>query len=118
MPLSVETRKSGDVTIVDVKGRIVFGEECNTLRDQVKPVVSQGRTVVLNLRGADYIDSGGVGVLVALFTTAKNSGGELRLACGNDRVQHVLKITRLLPILGMHGDEASAIAACEKRTTV
>jgi anti-sigma B factor antagonist len=116
MPLSVQTRKSGEVTVVDVVGRIVFGEECNKLRDQVKPIVSQSGTVVLNLSGAEYIDSGGVGVLVALFTTAKNANGELRLACGNDRVMHVLKITKLLPILGMHDDEAAAIAACEKRT--
>jgi anti-anti-sigma factor len=117
MPLSVQTRKNGDITVMDVTGRVVFGEECTTLRDQVKPVVSQGGTVVLNLRGVDYIDSGGVGVLVALFTTAKHSNGELRLACGNDRVMHVLTITKLLPILGMHEDEAAAIAACEKRAT-
>jgi anti-sigma B factor antagonist len=117
MSLSVQTRKSGDITIVDVTGRIVFGEECNQLRDQVKPMVSSGGTVVLNLRGVDYVDSGGVGILVALFTTAKNAHGELQLACANDRVTNVLKITRLLPILGMHDDEASAIAACEKRAT-
>jgi anti-sigma B factor antagonist len=117
MALSVQTRKSGDVTVVDVVGRIVFGEECNKLRDQVKPIVAQSGTVVLNLSGVEYIDSGGVGVLVALFTTAKNAQSEFRLACGNDRVTNVLKITRLLPILGMHDDEAGAIAACEKRAT-
>jgi len=118
MPLTVATRKSGEITIVDVKGRIVFGEECNSLRDQVKPVVSHGGTVILNLRDAEYIDSGGVGVLVALFTTAKNAHGELRLAGGNERVMHVLKITKLLPILGMHEDEAAALAACDKRAAV
>jgi anti-sigma B factor antagonist len=117
MPLSAQTRKNGDITIVDVSGRVVLGEECNQLRDQVKPLVGGGATVVLNLTGVDYIDSGGVGVLVALFTTAKNAHGELRLACANDRVTNVLKITKLLPILGMHADEAGAIAACEKRAT-
>jgi anti-sigma B factor antagonist len=117
MPLSVKTRKNGDITIVDVVGRIVFGDECNILRDAVKPIVSAGGTVVLNLSGADYIDSGGVGVLVALFTTAKSASSEMRLACANDRVTNVLRITRLLPILGMHDDEAAAIAACEKGAT-
>jgi anti-sigma B factor antagonist len=117
MPLTVKTRTSGDVTVVDVAGRIIFGDECNTLRDQVKPIVHQGGSTVINLSGVDYVDSGGVGVLVALFTTARNAGGEVKLACGNDRVTHVLKITKLLPILGMHADEASARAACEKRAT-
>jgi hypothetical protein len=55
---------------------------------------------------------------VALFTTAKNAHGELRLAAGNDRVMHVLKITKLLPILGMHENEAAALAACDKRAAV
>ena len=114
MPLDLQTRHVGDTTVVSVRGRIVFGQECNTLRDEVKGLLPQTTAIVLNLSGVDYVDSGGVGTLVALFTSARNAGVEFKLACANPRVTHVLQITKLLPILGLHDDEAAAIEACKK----
>jgi anti-sigma B factor antagonist len=117
MPLDLQTRKVGETAVVSVRGRVVFGEECNLLRDHVKELLPHASALVLNLEGVEYVDSGGVGTLVALFTSARNAGIDFKLACAKPRVEHVLKITKLLPILGLHPDEASAIDACRKHAT-
>jgi anti-sigma B factor antagonist len=114
MPLDIQTRQVGDTTVVSVRGRVVFGQECNILRNEVKELLPQTTSIVLNLEGVEYVDSGGVGTLVALFTSARNAGVEFRLACANPRVKHVLQITKLLPILGLLDDEAAAIESCRK----
>jgi anti-sigma B factor antagonist len=117
MPLELSVRKTGETAVVSIRGRVVFGEECNLVREQIKELIPQSSAVVLNLSGVEYVDSGGIGTLVALFTSARNLGVEFKLACGNERVMHVLKITKLIPILGMYADEASAIDACGKHAT-
>ena len=76
MQLKLNTRKLDDgIVVVDCAGRIVFGEETSELRDRVKGLLSEGSRVVLNLGEVSYIDSGGLGTLVALYTTARGSGG-------------------------------------------
>lgn len=119
MNLSLTTRELQNATVVDLKGRIVFGDEVSTLRDKVKKIITeQHRAVVLNLREVTYIDSGGIGCLVGLYTSAHQAGLELRLACPNDKVAHVLKITKLMPVLGAYPDETSALCACNPKSAI
>ena len=73
MQLKLSTRTKDGILVVDCSGRIVFGEESAHLRDTVKKLVSENNHVVLNLAGVNYIDSGGLGTLVALYTTARNA---------------------------------------------
>jgi len=117
MDLSISTREVGHATVVDLKGRIVFGDEVTLLRDKVKRELEKRRPVVLNLREVSYVDSGGIGCLVGLYTSAHAAGTEMRLACPNQKVEHVLRITKLLPILGAYPDETSALCACENPKT-
>jgi anti-sigma B factor antagonist len=115
MTLTLQKRQAGGATIVDLKGRVVFGPECNSLRTELKELIStETGPFVLNLQEVSYIDSGGVGCLVGLFTSAKATHKEMRFAAANDKVTHVLQITKLLPILGMFADEASAVASLGK----
>ena len=80
MPLKIDTREVAHVTILDITGRIVLGEEIGDLRDAVRALVADGKKkIILNLSGVDYIDSSGVGELVGSFTTVRNAGGELKL---------------------------------------
>jgi anti-sigma B factor antagonist len=119
MALTMTTRALEQATIVDLSGRIVFGDEANLLRERVKKIINeQHRPVVLNLRNVSYIDSAGVGTLVGLFTSAHSAGCELRLACPSPKVEHVLKITKLLPILGAYPDESSALCASENKSAI
>jgi anti-sigma B factor antagonist len=81
MQLKLETRNVGGVTVVDCNGRIVFGEESALLRDTLKKLISENNQIVLNLAGINYIDSGGLGTLVALYTSAQSAGGQSYAAC-------------------------------------
>ena len=80
MPILINLREVAHVTILDVRGRIVLGEEIHTLRDSVRNLIADGKKkIILNLADVDYIDSSGVGELVGAFTTVRNAGGELKL---------------------------------------
>ena len=94
--------------MVDCSGRVVFGEESASLRDTVKKLLAQSPKVVLNLREVNYIDSGGLGTLVSLFTSARNAGGAVKLARLSQRVGDLLQITKLLTIFEVFDDEEAA----------
>ena len=112
MPLKISKRENGDVVIVDISGRLVYGDDTSLLRSEVKEIFEDGGPqVVLNLSDVPYVDSGGIGTLVGLYTSAKNAGGDLKLACPSERVNHALEITKLIPVIGVYSDESDALAA-------
>jgi anti-anti-sigma factor len=117
MDLKVSKRIADGVPVVDVHGRLVFGEETKVLRNFVKDLLEvSGQAVVLNLEHLAYVDSGGIGTLVGLYTTARAAGGDIKLACPNARVQHVLEITRLFSVLGVCPTESKAIEELRRHT--
>jgi anti-sigma B factor antagonist len=100
----------GDVSVVDVAGRITLGEGSSALRDLMRELVGKGqKKILLNLGEVSYIDSSGIGELVSGFTTVTNSGGELKLLNLNKRVKDLLQITKLYTVFDVHEDEAGAI---------
>ena len=103
------------MTIVDCNGRIVFGEESALLRDTVKKLIGENNQIILNLGGISYIDSGGLGTLVALYTTAHNAGGAVKLANLTQRVGDLLQVTKLLTVFEVYDSEEKAIAVIRKR---
>jgi anti-sigma B factor antagonist len=110
MALTIDTREVSNVTILDITGRIVLGEESNDLRDAIRSLIKQGKKkIILNLAGVDYIDSSGVGELVGNFTTVRNSGGELKLLNLTRKVQDVLYITKLYTVFDIKDDEFTAV---------
>jgi len=110
MSLTIGTREVSHVSILDVKGRIVLGDEIHTLRDAVRGLVGQGKKkIILNLAEVDYIDSSGVGELVGCFTTVRNAGGELKLLNLTQKVQDVLHVTKLYTVFDIKDDEFHAV---------
>ena len=110
MSVKLTTRQVGDVTVVDVAGRITLGEGSATLRDAMREMVNQNqKKILLNLGEVSYIDSSGIGELVSGFTTVTNSGGALKLLNLNKRVKDLLQITKLYTVFDVHEDEAGAI---------
>lgn len=115
MQLKLSTRKVGDVLVVDCNGKIVFGEESAALRDTVKKLIEEKNTrLVLTLGGVNYIDSGGLGTLVGLYTTAQNAGGSLKLANLTQRVGDLLQVTKLVTIFEVFESEEQAIESFRK----
>lgn len=110
MALKIETREVSHVTILDIRGRIVLGEEIHALRDAVRGLVAEGKKkIILNLADVDYLDSSGVGELVGAFTTVRNAGGELKLMNLTQKVQDVLYVTKLYTVFDIRDDEFTAV---------
>ena len=110
MSIKLNTRQVGDVTVIDVAGRITLGEGSSTMRDALRDLVGKSqKKILLNLGDVSYIDSSGIGELVSGFTTVTNSGGQLKLLNLNKRVKDLLQITKLYTVFDVHEDEAGAV---------
>ncbi len=114
MQLKLSNRSIGGVLIVDCAGRIVFGEESAYLRDMVKKLIMERKQIVMNLSGVNFIDSGGLGTLVALYTTARNNGGSIKLANLTQRVGDLLQVTKLVTIFDVYEGEQAAVESFRK----
>ena len=110
MALLIDSREVAHVTILDVRGRIVLGDEIHSLRDAVRNLIAEGKKkIILNLAEVDYIDSSGVGELVGAFTTVRNAGGELKLLNLTQKVHDVLHVTKLYTVFDIREDEFNAV---------
>ena len=109
MSAKLATRQVDEVTIVDVQGRITLGEGSSAVRDTVLDLMQNNhKKILLNLGEVTYIDSSGLGELVAAYTTVTNRGGELKLLNLAKRVKDLLLITKLHTIFDVYDDEAHA----------
>jgi len=112
MKLSTSTRQDGDVTIVDISGRIVFGAESAAVHAMVCDLLRKGhRKILLNLGGVDYIDGTGLGSLISAFTTVRKEGGELKLFNLTNKVTDVLHITKLYTVFDIMKDETEGVGS-------
>ena len=110
MNLTTSTRQVRDVTVVDIEGRIVLGEESAKLRELVSELLKNGhKKILFNLVDVQYIDSSGLGSLVSAFTSVRRQGGELKLLHLTSKVHDVLQITKLYTVFDIMDDEAVAI---------
>ena len=110
--LDVKERQAGDVTILDLSGEVRIGEGAVALRDSIRGLADQGKNkVLLNLAGVKYMDSTGVGELIANYTTVKRGGGQLKLLNLTDRIQNLLVITKLLTVFDSYDNEAEALTS-------
>lgn len=114
MQLRMSTRLIDNVMILDCNGRIVFGDESALLRDTVKKLISEGHQIVLNLGGVHYIDSGGLGTLVGLYTSARNGGVGIKLANLTPRIGDLLQVTKLVTVFEVYDSEEKAVSAFRK----
>lgn len=110
MSAKLSPRQVGDVTVIDVSGRITLGEGSSNLREGIRELMAKGsKKVLLNLGEVSYIDSSGIGELVSGFTSVANQGGQLKLLNLTKRVQDLLQITKLYTVFEVFDDEAKAV---------
>ena len=110
--MHVELRKQGDVVIVDLQGKLSAGLGDQILRETIDELLGENwRKILLNLSGVSFMDSAGLGELVAGLRTARNLGATLKILNVSARVQESLYITRLLPVFEIHEDEQKALAS-------
>jgi len=112
--MQATTRQVGDVTVIDISGRITLGEGNVVLREIVRDLADKGqKRIVLNMAEVQYMDSSGVGELVKVHTTLRNQSGQLKLANLNQRTHDLLHLTRLSTVFDIHKDERNAVASFE-----
>ena len=110
MPLYITHGKVEDVTVIWLVGRIVLGKETGDLREKVKGVFDEGcKKLILNMDGVIFIDSAGLGSLVALYCHAKSSGASLRLCHLGSRFKDLLYLTKLYTIFQVSDTQAEAV---------
>ena len=108
--MTIQERVVGSVSVLDLNGKLVLGDGDGLLKDKVHSLVFQGRKqIIINLGGVSYMDSSGLGALVAISVTAANNGGHIRLVNLTKRVQDLLSITKLLTVFDCFDNEAEAI---------
>ena len=114
MTLKLDSRDVDGVTVVNCQGRIVFGEESSHLRDYLKQVLASSRKLILNFSGVSYIDSGGLGTLVGVYSSARSAGADIKLTGLGQRLRDVLQITKLVTVFEVYDNEPQAIAAFQR----
>jgi anti-sigma B factor antagonist len=110
VPLQLAERSAGDVVILELHGHLVFDEGDRALREYVRKLAAEGRrSILIDLGDVSYIDSGGVGTLVQLYTELTNLGGQLKLLHPSPHSERVLEITRLVSVFEIFEDEEEAL---------
>jgi anti-sigma B factor antagonist len=110
--LNIQEREAGDVTILDMSGKVTIGEGSISLRSAIRGLLEKGRKkILLNLSGVGYIDSSGIGELVASFTAINKEGGQLKLHNLTQKLQDLLAITKLLTVFDVYESESDALSS-------
>ena len=108
--LKILERQAGDITVLDMEGRITIGEGSVALRSAVRRLLEEGKkNILLNLAGVGYIDSSGIGELVSSYTAIKNQEGQLKLLSLTEKLRDLLTITKLLTVFDAYDTEAEAL---------
>ena len=116
MAITINERRVGDITILEVTGRIVFYDGAAILRAHINELVDQARLrFVLDLRGVTYIDSFGVGVIAAKYVSVRRKGGEIKLLKLSPRSHQVMTISGLLRIFEAYDSEEDALRSFSTR---
>ncbi len=110
--MTVSERKAGSVCIVDVSGRMVATDNPGRLKDKVTSLVFQGeKQILINLGNVSYVDSAGLGEIVACHSSATKAGSQIKLANAGNKIKDLLVMTRLVTIFDAHDTEDSALKA-------
>lgn len=110
--LNISERQAGDVTILDLDGKVTIGEGSVALRNAIRRLLGEGKNkILLNLGGVGYVDSSGIGELVSSFTAVNKEGGTLKLLNLTQKIQDLLAITKLLTVFDVYENEGDALAS-------
>ena len=108
--LNINERQAGDVTVLDMSGKITIGEGSVSLRAAIRRLLEEGKKrILLNLAGISYVDSSGIGELVSSYTAINKEGGQLKLLNLTQKIRDLLTITKLLTVFDVYDNEAEAL---------
>jgi len=110
--LNLTERQAGDITILDMDGKVTIGEGSVALRNTIRRLLGEGKKkILLNLGRVGYVDSSGIGELVSSFTAVNKEDGKLKLLNLTQKIQDLLAITKLLTVFDVYDSEADALSS-------
>jgi len=110
MALRMNEKESDGIVVLELSGRVVLGDESNQLRMKIKDLLAKGKTrLILDLASVSYIDSAGLGTLVAGFTSAQSQGASMKLASLTKKFHEQLHITKLVTVFEVYETVAAAL---------
>jgi anti-sigma B factor antagonist len=110
--LNISERQAGDITILDMDGKVTIGEGSVALRSAIRRLLGEGKSkILLNLGQVGYVDSSGIGELVSSFTAVNKEGGTLKLLNLTQKIQDLLAITKLLTVFDVFDNEGDALSS-------
>ena len=116
--VNVSVRQAGDLTILDLSGKILGGVESDVLRAELERVFErEGRKLLINLSDVPWMNSAGLGVLLSAYSRMKDQGGIVRFFGVGERVRGILRTTKLLTVLDVLDDEESGIQSFQRHAT-
>jgi anti-sigma B factor antagonist len=115
MSVAIQHRRWRNVDVIHVSGRIVLGETASLLRDAIRDAVKRNYDVLLNLSWVTYIDSAGLGEMIAGYSAVTASGREMKLLRPAERVDSLLHVTKLYSTFEVFEEEATALASFPSR---
>jgi anti-sigma B factor antagonist len=108
--MQIEERVVGNVTILDLKGKVTLGDGDEALKDKINSLIHQERKrILLNFADVPYVDSAGLGEIVRTYTTVSRQGGQLKLVNLTKRITDLLSITKLLTVFETFDSEQDAL---------
>jgi anti-sigma B factor antagonist len=108
--LNISERQAGDVTVLDLSGKITIGEGSVSLRNAIRRLIEEGKKkILLNLGKVSYVDSSGIGELVSSFTTIQRESGQLKLLNLSQKIQDLMTITKLHTVFDVYDEETGAL---------
>jgi anti-sigma B factor antagonist len=112
MTVKMTNSEVDGVSVVELDGRIVLGEESNSLREKLKSLIAEGKKkIVLNMAEVKFIDSSGLGTLIAAHLSAKNHGASVRLCHLGDKFHEIMQMTKLLTVFDVYDTQAAAVSS-------
>ncbi len=110
--MKIKEKIEGDVAVLTISGNMMGGPETTELHEKVKSLIAdQLKKVVIDLKGVKWMNSSGLGVLMACMTSLNNAGGKLRISSVTEKVKSLLMITQLMRIFETYENAERAVAA-------
>jgi anti-sigma B factor antagonist len=110
--MKIEKRKNGNVTILDLKGKILFGDGIEELRQSINSSIKENeKQLILNFAEVPYLDSTGLGEVVRSYTTLKKEGGTVKITNLTDKVKDLMMVTKLITVFETFNNENDAVSS-------
>lgn len=107
--MKIKIRKTDSIAVLDLSGKLMGGPDADVFKDTIKQLIDEGyKNVIVNLQHVPWVNSTGLGILIAGYTTLKREGGSLKLTHVTDRIESILMITKLGTIFESYSDEEQA----------